>query len=113
GYLFAWSIAGPDPAPGRPGLTTRLAVLVTSIAAHAYLGKTMYAHLFPRGTHYSADEIEAAAELMYYGGDLAELLLAAALFATWYQQRRRTRERDLARGVKRNGHPLAPAPKAS
>jgi putative membrane protein len=24
---------------------------------------------------------------MYYGGDLAELALAAALFATWYRRR--------------------------
>lgn len=30
GYLFAWSIAGPDPAPRRPGLAVRVAVLIAA-----------------------------------------------------------------------------------
>lgn len=28
GYLFVWSVAGPDPAPRRPGLKVRMVVLV-------------------------------------------------------------------------------------
>ena len=36
------------------------------------------------------DGIQAAAQLMYYGGDLAELALAIALFAAWYRTRRPT-----------------------
>ncbi|HWM39607.1 MAG TPA: cytochrome c oxidase assembly protein, partial [Streptomyces sp.] len=28
-------------------------------------------------------QVQGGAQLMYYGGDLAELLLAAALIATW------------------------------
>lgn len=93
GYLFTWAIAGPDPAPRRPGIRTRVAILLISMAAHATLGKLMYAHSWPRGTHFSEDEVQEAAMLMYYGGDLAELLLAIALFATWYQSRRRARQR--------------------
>ena len=87
GYLFAWSIAGPDPARHRPGMRTRLAVLFVASAAHAVLGKIMYGHGFPRGTAASAQELEAAALWMYYGGDAAALLLTAALFSAWFRVR--------------------------
>lgn len=81
GYLFTWSIAGPDPAPRRPGPGMRLLVLLAATAAHGILAKLMYAYGWPRGAFHSPDEIEAAAQWMYYGGDAAELLLAAAFFA--------------------------------
>lgn len=87
GYLFAWAIAGPDPAPRRPDLRTRLIALFLSMAAHAYLSKIMYAYYLPQGTPHSADQIRIAAQLMYYGGDLAEIMLAVALFSIWYRRR--------------------------
>lgn len=89
GYLFVWAIAGPDPAPRRPGMRIRLIVLFMGMSAHAYLSKVMYAYTWPRNTAHSIDQIYAAAQLMYYGGDFAELLLTAALFATWYRTRGR------------------------
>ena len=90
GYLFTWSIAGPDPAPHRPALITRLIVLFLATAAHATLGKLMYAYEFPRHTAHSVDEIQSAAQVMYYGGDIAELLLAVAFFSLWFRSARRT-----------------------
>ena len=87
GYLFTWSIAGPDPAPRRPGMSTRVVVLVLAVAAHSVLAKVLYARA-PGGP--DAEAARAAAQLMYYGGDLAELALAAALFATWYRRRATT-----------------------
>ena len=89
GYLFTWAIAGPDPAPRRPNMQTRLIVLFVSIAAHANLSKLMYGYLWPQNTPHSDEEIRAATQLMYYGGDFAELLLVIALFATWYAKRGR------------------------
>ena len=89
GYLFTWAIAGPDPAPHRPGFSLRLGVLFVSIATHAYLSKLMYAHLWPRHTPHPLTQIQEAAQWMYYGGDVAEGLLAVALFAGWYQARGR------------------------
>lgn len=83
GYLFVWSIAGPDPAPKRPALRLRLLVLFVSMATHAWLSKLMYAYGFPRNTTHSIEEIQDASKLMYYGGDLAEVLLAIALFLIW------------------------------
>ncbi|WP_430499730.1 cytochrome c oxidase assembly protein [Micromonospora trifolii] len=91
GYLFAWSLAGPDPAPHRPGLTVRVGALLATSAGHAVLAKYLYAQaetLPPGLTDRDPEAFREAAQLMYYGGDLAELLLAAALFATWYHSRR-------------------------
>lgn len=87
GYLFTWSIAGPDPAPHRPSLRVRMAVLFLATAAHAALGKIMYAYAYPRGTAADLAELRSAAQWMYYGGDLAEVLLACAFFALWFRQR--------------------------
>jgi putative membrane protein len=85
GCLFTWSIAGPDPAPRRPTITTRALVLVAAGAAHAYLAKLLYARA-PAPPPHGPDQVRAAAQLMYYGGDLAELALAVALFAIWYRR---------------------------
>lgn len=84
GYLFTWSIAGPDPAPRRPGMATRVVALVLAVAAHSVLAKVLYARA-PEGA--DGEAVREAAQLMYYGGDLAELALAAALFAIWYRRR--------------------------
>lgn len=92
GYLFSWAIAGPDPAPHRPGMGMRLMVLFVAIAAHAVLGKLMYAYGFPRGAVQDSAQLEAAAQLMYYGGGLAELLLALVFFAGWYRCRKAGRD---------------------
>ncbi|MFD1188330.1 cytochrome c oxidase assembly protein [Pontibacter rugosus] len=88
GCLFVWAIAGPDPNPNRAGKYTRLAVLFLSMAAHAYLSKFMYAYSWPRNTPHDIEQIQEAAQLMYYGGDFAELLLAVAFFAGWYRRRK-------------------------
>jgi putative membrane protein len=99
GYLFAWSIAGPDPAPRRTGIGMRTAVLVVAAGAHSYLGKLLYARAgeLPPGAGHDAADIEVAAQWMYYGGDVAELLLAAALFSTWYRHTGRAARRELQR----------------
>jgi putative membrane protein len=47
----------------------------------------MYIYLWPHGTPHEAEEILAAAQFMYYGGDFAELLLVIALFTIWYRRR--------------------------
>lgn len=86
GVLFTWAVAGPDPAPGRPGLPVRLGALLVSAASHAVLAKLLYARAghWPPGGHGPVDRAEAAAMLMYYGGDVAELLLATVVLAGWY-----------------------------
>ena len=87
GTLFAWSVAGPDPAPGRPGLLARVGVLVAAGAVHSSLAKFLYSRAgdLPPGAGHSVTESQEAARWMYYGGDLGELFLAVALFAGWYR----------------------------
>ncbi|MEW2357577.1 cytochrome c oxidase assembly protein [Spirillospora sp. NPDC029432] len=88
GCLFAWAVAGPDPAPARPGVPARILVLGVAIAGHAVISQLMYGG-FLVDVNAPADQVRGAAELMYYGGDIAELLLAAALVATWRPAPRR------------------------
>ncbi|MGI5366446.1 cytochrome c oxidase assembly protein [Streptomyces iakyrus] len=98
GCLFAHAIAGPDPAPARPGVRARLVCLGVAIAAHAVISQLMYAG-FRVDIHAPVDQVQGGAEIMYYGGDLAELLLAAALVATWRPEPRRAASRGGWRGV--------------
>lgn len=55
GCLFAWVIAGPDPAPRRPSVPIRLVVLGAAVAIHSTVAQLLYAGLL---------------------GDVAEILLA-------------------------------------
>lgn len=87
GYLFTWVLIGPDPAARRPKLPARVIALFFSITAHAYLGKLMFAYSYPRNSIHSETEIQAGARMMYYGGDLVELILIIALFMLWYNKK--------------------------
>ncbi|MEU4673402.1 cytochrome c oxidase assembly protein [Amycolatopsis sp. NPDC023774] len=93
GFLFAFVIAGPDPAPARPGVRTRLIYLGCAIALHAGISQLMYGGYWIT-IHAPITQVQGAAEIMYYGGDIAELLLAAALVATWRPQCHRRSGRD-------------------
>lgn len=88
GYLFTAAIIGVDPAPRRFTYRLRAAVLVTFLAAHDILAKYLFAHP-PNGV--PADSAQAGAQLMYYGGDLLDLILIVALCWRWYAA-------DLSRG---------------
>lgn len=95
GYLLAWSLAGPDPAPRRAGMRARVVVLVLTAGAHAALAKLLYARAgeVPPGAAWSAEESRQAARLMYSGGDVVEVLLAVALFSWWFRRRSGARRR--------------------
>jgi putative membrane protein len=59
GFLFAWVIAGPDPAPKRPSVPIRLGVLGVAVAAHATLSQLMYGG-FLVAVHAPADQVRGA-----------------------------------------------------
>jgi putative membrane protein len=86
GYLFAWVIAGPDPAPRRPSVRARLVVLGVAVAGHAILSQLLYAGIVGP-VAVPAEQLQGGAVLMYYGGDIAELLLAFALVTSWRPRR--------------------------
>ncbi|MGP3638601.1 cytochrome c oxidase assembly protein [Streptomyces sp. 24-1644] len=93
GCLFAYVIAGPDPAPSRPGVRARLVYLGIAIAAHAVISQLMYGGFWV-DIHAPIYQVQGGAEIMYYGGDIAELLLAVALVATWRPEHRRAPHRE-------------------
>jgi putative membrane protein len=89
GYLFAWMIAGPDPGPDRPSVRVRLVVLGVAIVGHAVIAQLLYAGLFVQ-VPAPLDELRDGGALMYYWGDIAEILLAIALLVTWKPDHRST-----------------------
>lgn len=88
GYLFTWAVAGPDPAPRRPGMAARIAAVIAAGGAHSFLARLLYSRApqLPPGSGHGTVEMELAAQWMYYGGHLADLALLTALFAAWYRR---------------------------
>jgi len=89
GCLYTWVIAGPDPAPHRPSVPARLVVLGVAVVLHSVLSQMLYAGLFV-SISVAANQLQRGAELMYYGGDISEMLLAFALVTTWHPVRKWT-----------------------
>ena len=89
GCLYTWVIAGPDPAPHRPSVPVRLLVLGVAVVIHSVLSQLLYA-----GSHVAipvpAMQLQRGAELMYYGGDIAEMLLAIGIVTTWHPVHKKT-----------------------
>ena len=113
GLLFTWAIAGPDPAPDRASVRLRLVVLGVSIAIHSVVAQLIFAGLLVQ-VREPITEMQAAGSLMYFGGDIAELLLAVALLVTWRPARPASRPTGRTRpptgGVLQ---PTAAAPRGS
>ena len=82
GCLYTWVIAGPDPAPRRATVPARLVALGFGVFAHSVLAQSLYSGLFI-ALPIPSDQLTAGAELMYFGGDITEMLLAFALVSTW------------------------------
>jgi putative membrane protein len=82
GCLYVWVIAGPDPAPHRLSVPARLIVLGVAVVIHSIMAQMLYAGLFV-AIPAPADQLRRGAELMYYGGDITEMLLAFAMVSTW------------------------------
>jgi len=85
GCLLSWYLVGPDPMTRRPGTRTALVVLLIAAAGHDILAKLLYAHQLPAAGG-TLEQIQLGAQIMYYGGNIVELLLAAILMATWYSR---------------------------
>ena len=85
--LDAWVIAGRDPVSHRPSVPARLVVLSIEVAVHSVLAQLLYSGWFVE-VHAPLEQLRHGAELMYYGGDIAERLLAIALVTTRHPVRK-------------------------
>ncbi len=81
GYFFTASMISLDPRPHPRSFLYRSIVLVIALAAHGILAKYIYANP-PLGV--SAEEAEQGAMIMYYGGDLIDLVLIIIFCHQWY-----------------------------
>ncbi|ADB35514.1 conserved hypothetical protein [Kribbella flavida DSM 17836] len=98
GLLFAFVICQLDPVRRRYGLVPRAATVVLAGAAHAVLAKSLYASP-PPGTTFAAADLAVGAKVMYYGGDVVEILLAVVLALQWYSAEGRRFTRGLRPGT--------------
>jgi putative membrane protein len=101
GCLVSWLLVGTDPMPARPGTPARLVVLVALAAGHAVLAKVLYATT-PAALGGPA-EVRQGAELLYYGGDVVELLLAVAVMAEWWRRTGRRLRAEERRALSATG----------
>jgi putative membrane protein len=83
GCLLSWAVLAVDPVRRRPGTWVRLTALIIVAAGHDTLAKLIYAWNLPAGGGPIASR-HTGAELMYYGGTVIEVALAAIVMAQWY-----------------------------
>jgi putative membrane protein len=102
GALLAYAVIGTDPNPHRSAPWLRGSVIVASIAVHGVVSKHLYSIAGQPGM---PPDAEQAAQLMYYGGDAAHVLLLVIFCAQVYRrsgmrpERTRRRPSPLARGL--------------
>ncbi|SEP60016.1 cytochrome c oxidase assembly protein [Microlunatus flavus] len=92
GHLFSAVMVGRDPLPHRRGTRHLLVVLVLALAAHDVLAKRLYAYGY---APMSMADLPQGAQLMYYGGDAVDLLLAVLVCLRWYRAGGRSGQRQL------------------
>lgn len=95
GCLLSWVVVGIDPIRRRSA-AVKLVTLTVAGAGHDTLSKLMYAHDLPAGGG-PIVERHMGAEIMYYGGTVIELALAAVVMTQWW----RTTGRSLAAAARR------------
>jgi putative membrane protein len=70
-----------------------LLVLGIAIAGHAVIAQLLYAGIFVQ-VPAPQNELRDGGTLMYYWGDIAEILLALALLITWKPDHRTPQSRE-------------------
>ncbi|KZZ84737.1 cytochrome c oxidase assembly protein [Bacillus sp. SJS] len=85
GYLFTIAFLYIDPISNRYSFKFRAAVLILSFAGHGILSKFIYANP-PAGV--PVKQAETAGMLMYYGGDVLNILIIVIFCYQWYHPSR-------------------------
>ncbi|MCI3927822.1 cytochrome c oxidase assembly protein [Streptomyces sp. AN091965] len=92
GSLFTFTVCQLDPVRHRWSPAWRGTTVLAAGWAHAVLAKSLYTAP-PPGTTFTPTDLHTASQLMYYGGDLAEIALATVLATQWYATTGRTYRR--------------------
>jgi putative membrane protein len=85
GLMFAVAVTQLEPVGRRYSFPLRAASLVLAAAAHDVLSKSIYAAPPPdTAAMFDAADVRTGAQIMFYGGDVTEIMLAVALAWQWY-----------------------------
>jgi len=82
GYLFTISIIYFDPTPHRYHFPYRSVCMILFLAGHDILSKYIFIHppnMVP------IEQSQAGGKVMYYGGDLVDLIIIFILCLQWYK----------------------------
>ncbi|WP_068774987.1 cytochrome c oxidase assembly protein [Paenibacillus sp. FJAT-26967] len=85
GYLFTISIIYIDPTSHRTSYVYRAVVCILALAGHGILAKYIYSNP-PAGV--PLIQAEMGAKLMYYGGDMIELVFITIFCFQWFKATR-------------------------
>ncbi|WLR51943.1 cytochrome c oxidase assembly protein [Bacillus tianshenii] len=85
GYLFTISMIYIDLSPHRTSYIYRTIVFIIALAGHGILSKYIYAHP-PAGV--PREQAEIGGKIMYYGGDLIDIVLIFILCLHWFRATR-------------------------
>ncbi|MDQ0256056.1 putative membrane protein [Evansella vedderi] len=85
GYLFTISMIYIDPAAHRTSYLYRSVVFILALAGHGILSKYIYVNP-PEGV--TEEQGEIGAMIMYYGGDLVDIIIIFMLCLQWYRETR-------------------------
>ncbi|WP_026702882.1 cytochrome c oxidase assembly protein [Salibacterium aidingense] len=85
GFLFTASMIYIDPIPHRRPFLYRSVVLVLALAGHGILSKHLFAN---PPAEVTAAQAKAGSMLMYYGGDVIDLIIIFLLCLHWYKNTR-------------------------
>lgn len=97
GYLFTISMIYIDPAPHRTSYIYRGTVLILALTGHGILSKHIYAYP-PAGV--PREQAESGGMLMYYGGDMIDLILVIIFCYQWYKAARPRANTSKSKGSK-------------
>jgi putative membrane protein len=93
GCLLSWFLVVPDPMAHRATTRTAIVVLLIAAAGHGIFAKLLYANQLPALGRPPA-QIRLGAQLMYYGGNIIEILVVIVVMASWYGRGGRALRRE-------------------
>jgi putative membrane protein len=88
GYLFTASFIYIDPVPHRASFVYRSVVMIMALGCHSILSKFIYAHP-PVGV--PDNQAELGSMVMYYGGDVIEIIMLFIFCSEWYKSHRNSK----------------------
>lgn len=103
GCLLMWAFVAVDPVPRVGSDRLRAVLLFIALGGHEALAKLMYAG-YSEVAGVSADQLHLGAGIMYYGGDLVDVVIVFVFCRRWFvRSGRRLRGQQRIRETEERG----------